>query len=86
MMMPGHKGVQPAYAGALTEQRVVLTHIAAENLHGCDAQAQGEKRLIHGRGNDIAQAYGTHIVHVGHQIKGDALLGPGEGEAVNGQH
>ena len=82
----GHKGVQPADTGALAEKGVVLAHVAAEDLHGGNAQAQGEEGLVHSRGNNIAQAHGAYIVHVGYQVEGNALPGAGEGEAVNGQH
>ena len=51
-----------------------LLDVAAEDLHGGNAQAQGEEGLVHSRGNDIAQAHvDAYIVHVGHQVEGNAL-------------
>ena len=62
-----------------------ITHVAAEDFHGGDAQAQGEKRLIHGGGDDIAQAVLLDAVHGGQQVELHALGGAGQGEAVDSQ-
>ena len=48
---------RPQIRAAFTGQRVVLAHIAAENLHGGNAQAQGEEGLVHGGGDHVANAH-----------------------------
>ena len=63
-----------------------IAHVAAKDLHSGDAQAQGEKRLIHGGGDDIAQAVLFDAVHGGQQVELHAFGGAGQGETVDGQH
>ena len=81
----GDEGIQHTDAGAFAQQRVLFAHIATEDFHGGDAQAEGEERLVHGGGDDLAQADGLDRLKVGHQIEADALLRAGEGEAVERQ-
>ena len=51
----GHKGVQHADAHGLTGQGKAAVHVAAENFHGGNAQAQGEEGLVHRGGDDVAE-------------------------------
>mgnify|MGYP001861185040 CR=1 FL=1 len=82
----GHKGVQHTDAGGLAGQGVVAGHIAAEDFHGADAQAEGEEGLVHGCHNDIADALLHGAVPVRQQVEGQALARAGQGQAVHGQH
>ena len=63
-----------------------LGHIAAKNLHGSDTQRQGEKRLIHGGSNHIAEAHMLHNIPVGHQKELHALRSPFQGQGMYRQH
>ena len=81
-----HEGIQAADAHAFAEQRVVLAHVAAENLHGGHAQAQGEERLVHGGADDAAKPRGPDVLGIGHQIEPQPLPGAGKGHAVDRQN
>ena len=91
MIMTGHEqgneGVKTADPRAFTGQCVILAHVAAENLHGRNAQAQGEEGLVHGGGNHVANAHlFDGLPEVGHQIEFQALRSAGQGEGVDSQH
>ena len=50
----GHAGIQHAHVDGLAEEPAFLADVAAENGHGANAQAQGEKGLSHGGVNRLA--------------------------------
>ena len=67
-------------------ESVILAHVAAEDLHGGDAEAQGEERLVHGGGDDGAKARLLCSLEIGQQVELHALGGAGQQEAVDRQH
>ena len=82
----GHEGVQGADADSLAGKGVLLAHIAAEDLHGGDAQREGEEGLVHGVGNEAAQAVLADGIHRGQQVELHALRRAGKGQAMASQH
>ena len=80
-----HQRVQRADAHGLARQGVLLAHIAAKDLHGRNAQAQGEKRLVHRVHNQVAQAIFADAVHRGQKIELHALLRARQRQAVHSQ-
>ena len=81
-----HKRVQRADAHRLAGERAVVVHIAAENLHGGNAETERKERLVHGIGDHVENADGADGVHVRAQIKVNALCRAGERQTVDGEH
>ena len=73
----GHEGIQGADAHRLAGEGVLASHVAAEDLHGGDAQAEGKEGLVHGGGDDGAQACFLGTAEVGQQVELHALAGTG---------
>ena len=65
---------------------MILGHVAAEDLHGRNAQAEGEERLVHGRRNHVAQSHFGRPLQIGQQVEGQTLLAALQKDAVDGQH
>ena len=65
---------------------MVLGHVAAEDLHGGYAQAQGEEGLVHGGGGHVAQAHLGGSLKVRQQVELHALDSAVQADAVDGQH
>ena len=65
---------------------MLLAHVAAEDLHCGDAQAQGEEGLVHGVHDEGAEAVLVDAVKGGEQVELHALRRAGESQAVDGQH
>ena len=82
----GHEGVQHADAGRLAGQGVLALHIAAEDLHGADAETQRKEGLVHRVHDDGAQPDLGRPLHAGQQVEGQALAGAGQRQAVDHQH
>lgn len=61
-------------------------HIAAEDFHGGDAQAQGKEGLVHGGHDHIADADLRGPLKVRYQIEFHALHSAVQGQAVDGQN
>lgn len=82
----GHEGVQPADADGFSAQGVIPGHEAAEDLHAGNAQAQGEEGLVHGGGDDLADALLRGAAEIRQQIEGETLAGAGQRNAAHHQH
>ena len=82
----GHEGIQNTDADSLAGEGLLVAHVTAEDLHGADAQRQGEERLIHGVGDEAAEAVLPDGVHGGQQVELHALRRAGESQAVDRQH
>ena len=65
---------------------MLVAHVAAEDLHGGDAEREREERLIHRVGDETAEAVFADGIHRGDQIELHALRRAGERQAVNGEH
>ena len=61
----GHEGIQNADADSLAGEGLLVAHVTAEDLHGADAQRQGEERLIHRVGDEAAETVLPDGVHGG---------------------
>ncbi len=81
-----YEGVQQADAHRLAGKRMLLIHIAAEDFHGSDTEAQRKERLVHSRCNDLAKSDVLHFIQAGNQVEADALLRSGKHAAVNRQN
>ena len=51
-----NEGIQCADACSLTRERVLIAHVAAEYLHCRNAEAEGEKRLVHSVRDEASEA------------------------------
>ena len=80
-----HKGVQHTDAHGLARQRVLVRHIASEDLHGGNAEAQGKERLIHGRRDRRAESVFPDPIERRHQIEAHSLRRAGQRQTVNSQ-
>ena len=81
-----HKGIQDADTGGFARKGMLTAHVAAEDLHCGDAEAEGKERLIHGGGNGIAQTVCTNALGRWQQIELHALGGARQQQAVDGKH
>ena len=81
-----HECVQRADAHRFAGESVVVVHVAAEDLHGGNAETERKERLIHGVRDDVENADGADRVHVRAQIEVDALGRAGERQTVHGKH
>ena len=61
-------------------------HVAAEDLHGGNAETERKERLIHGVRDDVENADGADRVHVRAQIEINTLARAGERQTVHGEH
>ena len=81
-----HKRVQRTDAQRLTGQRLLPGHIAAENLHCADAQAQRKERLVHRRSDYVAEARFFGPLPAGQQVKGQSFSGVLQRQRMDCQH
>ena len=65
---------------------MVAVHVAAEDFHRADAEAEREKRLIHRRNENAADSLLHGAPPIGQKEERKPVLRAGEGEAVHGQH
>ena len=80
------KGVERADTDCFAGKRVALRGVAAEDLHSGNAEAQGEKCLIHGACDDGAKTVFLHALCSRKQIELHTLGCAGKREAVNSQN
>ena len=80
------EGVQRADAHGLARQGLILRHVAAEDLHRGDAEAQREEGLVHGGGDYRAEADLAYRIYRGQQIEFHAIGGAGQSETVYREH
>src|SRR5699024_10253063 len=81
-----HKRVQRTDANGFAGERVFLGHVAAEDFHGRNAEAQGKESLVHGRRNHVAQTHFGSTLDVRQQVEGKALFAALQHNAVDSQH
>ena len=67
----------------LAGKAVLLAHVAAEDLHGGDAEREREERLVESRAADGQEAVFLHFAEVGLKIEGKPFSDAGEGKGVH---
>ncbi len=72
-----HEGVEHTDAHGFAGQGVLVAHVASEDLHGGDAEAQGKERLIHGRRDRRAESVFPDPIERRHQIERIPSAAPG---------
>ena len=77
----GHErndGIEYADRECLPEDAALLTQIAAEDLHGANADGEREEALSHRGVDDLREtrgAIGEHLGEIRHEVEGQAALG-----------
>ena len=64
---------------------MIVGHVASEDLHRADTEAEGEERLVHRGDSDVAESGSRQTLKAGQQVERRALRGVGQHQAVHGK-